>query len=236
MAMPRWLPLATILTIAAAMIAYGPIAQPAGYHDFADTRTWIGLPRAADVLSNAPFALAGFWALARRRSSAAWTVFDVSLALTALGSTYYHLAPDDARLVWDRLPIALACAGLLAATHAETHESSRTMPRLIVLCAGAVASVAWWRATGDLRPYLLLQGAPLLLLPLWQWQAGTPRRERILFGAAIACYIAAKLCEALDRAMFDALVTVSGHTLKHLLAAVGAALIVYARNNEPREA
>ena len=109
------------------------------------------------------------------------------------------------------------------------------MARLVALCAVAVGSVAWWHETGDLRPYLLLQGAPLVLVPLWQWQAGAPRRERALFGAAIACYVAAKLCESLDRAIFHTLVVVSGHTLKHLLAALGAGLIVQGRNNQSRE-
>ena len=230
MAMPRWLPPAAIFAVATAMILHGPIAQPAGYHNFADARTWMGLPRAADVLSNAPFALVGLWALARRRAGMTWTVFDVSLVLTAFGSAYYHLAPDDARLVWDRLPIALACAGLLAAVHGETHANSPPIALLATLCAAAIASVAWWRTTGDLRPYLLLQGAPLLLIPLWQWQAGTPRRERVLFGAAIGFYVAAKLCEAMDRPILEALTVVSGHTLKHLLAAVGAAVIVRARS------
>lgn len=38
---------------------YGPIAQLTGYHHFADTRAWLGLPHAGDVLSNAGFTLVG---------------------------------------------------------------------------------------------------------------------------------------------------------------------------------
>lgn len=220
---------AAVAAVAAAMMIHGPIAQPAAYHDFADARAAFGIPRAADVLSNVPFALVALWALARRRGGIAWTAFDASLLLTAFGSAYYHLAPDDARLVWDRIPIALACAAMLVAVYGETHRLRGQGGALAAMGVAAVASVAWWRAAADLRPYLLLQVAPLLLVPLWQWQAGRPRRERILFGMAFGCYAAAKIFEVLDRAAFDALAIVSGHTLKHLAAALAAALIVEAR-------
>ena len=46
------------------------------------------------------------------------TLFE-GVALTALGSGYYHLAPDNARLVWDRLPMTIGFMGLLAAVLAE---------------------------------------------------------------------------------------------------------------------
>jgi hypothetical protein len=154
--------------------------------------------------------------------------------LTAIGSSYYHLAPDDARLVWDRLPIALACAALLVAVYERTDAPRHAALRLAALCIFAAASVEWWRETGDLRPYLLLQGAPLVLLPLWQWRARVPRRERLMFALAIAAYVVAKVFEILDRATLEALGVVSGHTLKHLFAAAGAALLVIARDGGRR--
>jgi hypothetical protein len=152
--------------------------------------------------------------------------------LTALGSSYYHWAPDNQRLVWDRIPIALACAGLLAAVHAETHERTQPLWVPIALGAAAIASVLWWSFTeahgvGDLRPYLLLQGAPLVLIPLWQHFAKSPRASRIAFGVAILLYAIAKVTESADRAIFETLGFVSGHTLKHLLAAIAGAVIVH---------
>ena len=225
----RWLPWAALGVIAAAMLLHGPIAQPAGYHDFADARSAFGIARAADVLSNVPFALVALWGLLRRPAGPAWRMFDVALLLTAFGSSYYHLAPDDARLVWDRIPIALACAAMIVAVHAETHTTHHMHALLAAMAVAAVASVVWWRETTDLGPYLLFQAAPLVLVPFWQWQANRPRRERILFGMAFACYAIAKMLEVLDRAVFQALTVVSGHTLKHLFAAFAAALIVEAR-------
>jgi hypothetical protein len=224
----RFVPGTVIAMIVVAMLIHGPIAQPARYHDFADVSEWLGIEHAADVLSNLPFAIVGMWALLRRRAGAAWTAFDAALVLTAIGSGYYHASPDDARLAWDRLPIALACAALLAAVHSEMRDRA-AVPMLAALCAAGVATVVWWRVTGDLRPYLLLQGAPLLLVPFWQWQGGARPRARIMFGIAIAGYVAAKACEVFDHEILEAVAVVSGHTLKHLLAAAAALMIVEGR-------
>jgi hypothetical protein len=225
---------ALVLLAAGAMALHGPIPQLEHYHEFADKRPWLGIPHAADVLSNLPFAIVAAWGgvrLARARASLGaardgYAVFVAALALTALGSSYYHWAPDDARLVWDRLPIALACAGLLAAVHAQAYPSSAHRAWLGALCAFAVASVAWWARTGDLRPYLLLQGAPLAVIPFWQAGGRAPRHERAAFACAIALYVLAKAAELADAPILAATGFVSGHTVKHLLAAGAAALIV----------
>jgi hypothetical protein len=236
-----WIGPGLVLAIAAAMLAYGPIPQLAHYHEFADTRAFLGIPNGLDVASNAGFALVALWGLAalwpHRREAAlerAWPgqlVFLAALLLTAAGSTWYHLAPDNTRLVWDRLPIALACAGLLAAMDADTREARQPPWILAPLLTGAIASVWWWsfteaRGAGDLRPYLLLQAAPFFLVPLWQANHRSPRRERLAFGAAIALYALAKVAELGDHAIFEALGFMSGHTLKHLLSTAAAAVLV----------
>ncbi|MGE5539057.1 MAG: alkaline phytoceramidase [Gemmatimonas sp.] len=230
------LPTLIVGVAAVALLAYGPIAQFADYHAFADTRTWLGIPNAADVLSNAAFAGIGAWAVARlwphrghpalARGWAGWMLFAASLVLTAAGSSWYHLAPDDSRLVWDRLPIALGCAGILAAVRAETCGRSGSLWPTLVLSVAAVASVAWWRQSGDLRPYLLLQASPLVLVPLWQTIHGAPSADRTAFAVAILLYAAAKAAELADRWIYGLSGVVSGHTLKHLLAAAAAGVIV----------
>jgi hypothetical protein len=161
--MKRWIPTALLALVAFAMLLHGPIPQLEHYHEFADARALFGLPNAADVLSNVGFALVGLWGFFALRGhrhhpgiEAAWPAYCVFLAaitLTAFGSSFYHLAPDNDRLVWDRLPIALACAGLRC--YAETHA-----PRS-PFCRGCGRR---WRASrvvfhgssgiGDLRPYL----------------------------------------------------------------------------------
>ncbi|MBN8476282.1 hypothetical protein [Sulfuritalea sp.] len=236
----QYLPTAVTLLLAAAALFHGPIHQPAGYHDFADQTHWLGIPHFCDVTSNLGFALVAFWGWLRlmpnrshphlRHGFAGYRLFLAGLFLTALGSTWYHLAPDNARLVWDRLPIALACAGLLAGVLGDLRSiDSRKLTHWLALAA--VASVAWWYFTdlagsGDLRPYLLLQGLPILLIPLWQWIYRAPTADRLAFGGALAIYVVAKLTEINDHQIAAVLDPVSGHTLKHLLATGAAALIV----------
>lgn len=221
------------LSLVLLMAWYGPIHQPPHYHAFADSRAGLGIQNAADVLSNLGFAVAGIWGLLRlggmQELSGArhgLRLFLIALVLTAAGSAYYHLQPDDARLVWDRIPIALACAGLLAAVHAQTGGGRWATRNTALLALAAVLSVVWWQHTADLRPYLLLQVLPLILIPLWQHLHATPRRERRAYMLAILLYVLAKLAEIGDHEILTITQTISGHTLKHLLAAIGAAVIV----------
>lgn len=235
------LPLLITLSIVFAMLLHGPIAQPAHYHEFADQRGGFGLSCVADVLSNAGFALLGLWGLvslwpkrgepALKAGWPGYCLFLVALTLTAFGSSYYHLAPDDARLLWDRLPIALACAGLLAGVRAETQGPPADRRFVIILACCAVVSVAWWYATelqgaGDLRPYLLVQGLPLILIPLWQAIHRSPAADRRWFACALLLYIVAKVAELYDHELLATLGWISGHTLKHVLATAAAALLV----------
>ncbi|MBK7357127.1 hypothetical protein [Propionivibrio sp.] len=236
------LPLIVTLTLSGAAIVHGPIAQLPDYHNFADQSLLFGIPHFADVISNLGFVLVALWGLARlapctRHESiangwAGYRLFLIALLLTGVGSSYYHLAPDNARLVWDRLPIALACGGLLAGVWGDTRNRSSTVPS-VLLAIAAVLSVGWWYVTeqagaGDLRPYLLLQGLPLLLIPLWQWIHDRPRAERLAFTYALAIYALAKLAELGDHPIARATGMLSGHTLKHLLASAAAAFIVAA--------
>lgn len=235
------LPPIVTLTMAAALVAHGPIAQFAHYHEFADQSVWMGVPHAGDVLSNLAFAAVAVWGLLRVRPlRIGYLLFLGALLLTAFGSALYHLAPDDAALVWDRLPIALACAGLLAAVRAECVSALHEKRDVVLLGMFALFSVGWWQFTamfreGDLRPYLLLQMLPLVLVPLWQWIYRAPHRDRIAFASALALYAVAKVAELYDHQLLAALGAVSGHTMKHLLAA-GAAVIIVARLIECRHA
>lgn len=220
------------------MILHGPIPQWPDYHAFADRREWLGVPNAADVLTNLAFAFVAILGVAMARPVQAPTpaectatrAFVACLALIAAGSGYYHLAPDDTRLAYDRLPIALACASLLCAFHGR-YAGVQGRAILPAMSAIAAASVAWWSLTqardaGDLRPYLLLQAAPLFLVPIWQWAFRVPGRERRRYGLAIALYVLAKACELQDHRLLDLTGVLSGHSAKHLLAASAAAIIL----------
>lgn len=235
------LPLVIVIAAGLLMLIHGPIAQPINYHDFADQSVLARLPHAADVLSNIGFTLIGLWGFRRLRSqrnhpaiNAGWygyRLFLLGLVLTGAGSWFYHLDPDNIRLVWDRLPIALACAGLLAAVRAETGPVRNARSEAAVLALCAVISVAWWhftelRGDGDLRPYLMLQFLPVILIPIWQSIGRTPTRDRLAFGAALLAYVVAKVAELQDQQVLELTGWISGHTLKHLLATAAAGVIV----------
>ena len=229
------------LALAAAFVWHGPIPQWVQYHAFADTRPWFGVPNAANVLSNLPFAAIGAWALLalpRTRATAAWRAFSVALIATAAGSALYHWAPGNAPLVADRLPIAWACGALLCAFLAERVDGRwESMPALLATTVAASASVAWWWLTeqhghGDLRAYLFVQFLPMLLvatalalkLPARK-PAAVPNRA---WWAALGLYATAKALEVADHAVLDTLGFMSGHTLKHLLAAAAGLCLVRA--------
>jgi hypothetical protein len=230
---------AVVAIFAGAALLHGPVAQLPHYHEFADQTTRFGIAHFADVVSNLPFlvvALWGFTALSGRRDDTAlapgwagYRLFLLGLLLTAFGSAYYHLAPDNARLVWDRLPIALACGGLIAGAWGDTRGRD-SGPLAAALALAAVASVAWWHFTelsgrGDLRPYLLLQFLPFALIPLWQWQHDAGKYDRWFFAAALVLYGAAKVAELNDHEI-AAVAGMTGHTLKHFLAALACSAIV----------
>jgi len=234
------LPMLVTVILSGAALLHGPIAQLPDYHDFADQTTSFGILHFADVLSNLGFALValcGWWQLApasrhavMKDGWAGYRLFLIGLFLTAIGSSYYHLAPDDASLVWDRLPIALACGGLLAGVRGDAMKA-RNDGLAALLAVFAIASVAWWHFTGrtgvgDLRPYLFLQALPIVLIPLWQWLYDIPRAERWAFAGALLLYVIAKFAELYDHEIAAILGAITGHTLKHLLATAAAAGIV----------
>ena len=237
----HFIPTFAIASVVALMLLHGLIAQPAHYHEFADDSLWASIPHAADVLSNVGFAVVAIWGALRlwpqrnhpalRAGWLGYSMFLIALLLTAAGSTYYHVAPDDWRLVWDRLPIALACTGLLAGVRAQLVPRVNVTFEVIGLAAFAVASVAWWyvgqlSGDGDLRPYLMLQIAPLLLIPLWQTVYGANRADRLWFGFALVLYVLAKIAEIHDHEIHAMLGWITGHTLKHVLASAAAWVLV----------
>jgi hypothetical protein len=217
------------------------VAQPPAYHAFADARPLGPIPNAGDVLSNLAFVAAGLFGLAtlgagaarfaHPRERAPWALFFASVALVGPGSAWYHAAPSNATLVWDRLPMAVAFAALLVAALAE-RVGPAAARLLLPLAVASAATVPYWAATeaagrGDLRPYLLVQLAPLVAIPVLL--ARFPPRHTLgrLWLAGIGLYGVAKGAELGDAALLGITGVMSGHTLKHLLAAAGTGLLAW---------
>ena len=232
--------IAVLVAIIVAAVAYTaslpPIAQDANYHVFADHRTFFGIPNFLDVASNAPFLFVGLWGLlvtfnrrtACRTVSERWpyAVFFIGVTLTFIGSSYYHLHPDNARLVWDRLPMTLGFTGILSAVLAERVSLTAGLVASPLLVSAGIASVGYWHLTGDLRPYSLVQFGSLLIVLVTFLLFRSRYTRQNWFWVALAAYMIAKAFETFDRAIYTGLRLLSGHTLKHLAAAAAAYAIL----------
>lgn len=237
----------TVLLVVAAVVVLGVmlfgvrIPQWPEYHDFADRRLLAGIPYAANVLSNLAILVVGIWGtlFVLTRNGARTTgplqpnylAFFAGIALTALGSAYYHLSPDNATLVWDRMPMTIVFMGLLSIVIGELISPRAARLLLMPLLAVGAVSVAWWAMTeqagnGDLRPYALVQFlSPVLILLM----LGMYSHSRGMFAGLAwlgGLYLLAKICELYDLEILQGTGFVSGHTLKHVLAAAGTAGIL----------
>jgi len=210
---------------------FGPLPQDPSYHVLADTRRWGPILRAGDVLTNLSILAAGvagvlLWRRVRvaPRERAVYALLVAGMLLTALGSAYYHWAPGDARLVWDRLPMTLVMSALLTLLLADRVDPAFATVALWPIASFGAASVLWWSWTrwqgaDDLLLYLIVRigtGVAIALMLLlrrgrysgvgWLW-------------AALALDIAMTAAERLDNEIYSATGTlVSGHNVKHLLA------------------
>ena len=213
---------------------HSPIAQDQAYHAFAGDGT-AAIPNLWNVVSNLPFLLVGIAGFIHCRTRGAgkageatardaWSVFFGGTALVAFGSAYYHWNPNDATLVWDRLPMTVAFMGLFVALMTEYVDRRAERALLVPAIVVGVASVAWWHYSGDLRVYLGVQFGPLLAIPVIL--ALFPPRftlgRYLVYG--LVCYVLAKLAETYDREIFEFTagrisLPIGGHPLKHLLAA-----------------
>jgi hypothetical protein len=220
------------------------IPQDPSYHQFADARTMLGIPNALNVLSNLPFFFVGaigLWMVLRQRGSASrfltreeaypYIALFAGVMLVTFGSGYYHLNPNNATLLWDRLPMSVAFMGLLAGLVGERIEvrwGTRLLPILLVL--GAASVLYWYHSElvgrGDLRPYAIVQFLPMLLIPILIWIFPPRYTGAAWYFGVFGFYAAAKFLEMFDPDVFDALHFVSGHTLKHCAAAAAIVCLV----------
>ena len=230
----------------AALFVLDPIPQDPEYHRFADTRLRFGIPNLNDVVSNVGLALAGVLGLltmlgAKRRTifsepahTRPYVVFFIGVCLISVGSAYYHLAPSNDRLLWDRLPISVAfmafCSAIIADRIDAEAGNSWLLPVLVAL--GLLSLVYWyWTESlgrGDLRFYGFVQFFPIVALPVvcWLFPENRYTAGRYLTWV-IGWYALSKLLEHFDGEIFGLSGhAISGHTLKHLAAAVATFLVL----------
>lgn len=203
------------------------ITQPQDYHAFADQRTILGIPHFMDVVSNVFFLLAGFLGLRevgrliKIKTRKSWKWFFISILLVAPGSAYYHLSPNDMTLVWDRLPMSIGFMALyisLLSEHITLKAEKFLFPGLIL----GLLSVVTWVVSADLRFYFWVQFSSFLTIPVILFLFRSLYTKKVWYFIALVIYAMAKLTETYDLVIFNFTEGfISGHTLKHILAALG---------------
>jgi hypothetical protein len=211
-----------------------PFSQNVLYHLFADTRPILGVKNSFDVLSNIPFLFTGFMGLVFLKkypvkvAKTSWFVFFVGIILIGPGSAYYHDTPNNQTLVWDRLPMTIGFMGLFSALIASyvSEKSEKVMLPLAVLFG--LASVVYWAKYDDLRFYYYVQFIPLASIPLILAMFKSDEIKKSYLGVALLFYVLAKVVEATDVKVFAMTGgLISGHTIKHLFAAMAPVTIAY---------
>jgi len=223
----------------------GPIRLPEDYHNFADQRSVFLIPNFLDVVSNVPFAVLGIYGfcyLARKKrgpnprdfiAKLPFLGFFLAIIFVMLGSGYYHWAPADGPLLYDRVPIVIAFMCLFSGFLSDRLNSVSFVlwgiPCLIVL---SLCSLGWdlFHAGkgGDLRFYLFVQVCPIVILPIIcrLYPHGRLTTEKHLW-QMIGWYVLAKFFEYFDPQIFSlTLETLSGHTLKHLAASMAVLSVI----------
>lgn len=115
-----------------------------------------------------------------------YLILFLSVAMACFGSGYYHLMPDNDRLMWDRLPIAIGITALLAATLNERINpklGSRLLPVLVAIGTGTVVHWHWseQRGIGNLNFYVFVQFYSLLAVILLAIFSGRDIPAELIF-------------------------------------------------------
>jgi hypothetical protein len=214
-----------------------PIPLGKSYHLFADERPLSGIPNCVNVLSNIPFMIAGIlglvWLLFKSNRSSftvrserlPYLVFFAGVALTGFGSTWYHLSPGNSRLPWDLLPMTCCFMSMAAAQIVERINVKAGLAMLIPMLVLGLASVAYWYLTqlhglGDYRFYLYIQFFPPILIATIVALFPPRYTHTNYLMAAFFLFVAAKLFEVFDGQIYSLTRVLSGHSLKHVTAAV----------------
>jgi hypothetical protein len=208
------------------------ISQDLHYHNFADQKTFLGIPNFMNVVSNLPFLIIGFIGIARvdkmqrnKFPKMALVFFFIGVLLTGFGSAYYHINPNNNTLLWDRLPMTIAFMSLFSAVvslHIEIISGKRILFPILLI---GIGSVIYWYITelngqGDLRPYAFVQFYPMLFIPLIMFLYPVKGAVLKILLPMIGFYALAKYFEYADDSIYSFGQCLSGHTIKHVFAAL----------------
>ena len=233
-----------LITAVISLLNISAMPQDPAYHHFVDDRSLLNIPNFNNVLSNLPFLLVGslglYFIIIKQQLRLLTEIryiyisFFTSLCLLPFGSAYYHLFPDNSTLLWDRLPMSIAFMSLLCIVMSEFISIKLGNLFFIPLVLIGITSVVYWHFTeqagkGDLRLYVMTQFIPMLLIPVILIFYRGRFSHRNGYWLLLGGYFLAKLCEHFDAEIYTLTQQIiSGHTLKHLVAAAAIFMLLKA--------
>ncbi|MEM5317558.1 hypothetical protein [Paraburkholderia sp. JHI869] len=230
-----------LFLLGAAFQLVWPLAQPLSYHHFADERSLGSLPNASDVLSNLSILAAGILNLGwvRRHSRCPPAQFPgmfvaaLGLVLTAFGSAWYHAAPSDATLVWDRFPMTIVFAGILAMLWTSATAQRVGWAQMLIMVVVSLGTIGYWLAFNSLWPYAILQFGGLAAIV--GMTLGRKVDGVFAWTLVVVFYGIAKIFETLDWQVWElSHHMIAGHALKHVASGLAGAALVLVANAAPR--
>lgn len=213
-----------VIMLIAVIIAY-PINQDLAYHDFSDDNIFLKVNNFWNVTSNLPFLIVGFLGVYNIKSIAQkkfqYLVFFSGVFLIGIGSSYYHYNPNNFTLIFDRLPMTVVFMSLISIVISEFVNCKIGSKLLIPILLFGLVSVLYWIFFNDLSLYVFIQFYPMLAIPIILICFKSKHTNTYGYWLLLIFYIIAKLCEYYDDEIFGVLKAISGHSLKHIISAVG---------------
>lgn len=240
----------TVVTTLAVSL-FPPIAQPLSYHAFADNKTLLSIHNFSDVMSNLAFIIVGYLGIkiifhpskfqCALTPEAQWAYLlgFIGTVLTGLGSAYYHVHPDNMTLFWDRVPMGILLMSFFSAMLIERVHRAIGFYLLAPLIVIATLCTVQWELSelwgqGDMRLYIWSQGYPLIMILFILLFFSSPYKRNYSLTLCFILFGLAKITEGYDKMIYHVTSnTISGHTLKHFLAAGAVyALVHYVKHRQ----
>ncbi|XP_010242225.1 PREDICTED: uncharacterized protein LOC104586633 [Nelumbo nucifera] len=210
------------------MLTTPKIPHSPKHHVFADMRNFLGVPNTLNVISNFPFLVVGvlglvlclqgsLFAISLRGEVWGWAFFYAGVTAMAFGSAYYHLKPDDDRVLWDRLPMMVAYASLFSSFIIERVGERVGLISLFLLLLMSLASIAYERSFNDLRLCMMFHLIPCIAIPTMTFVFPPKYTHSRYWLWAAGVYLLAKFEGIVDRKIYGSNhYIISGHSLEHL--------------------
>ncbi|CAK8569852.1 unnamed protein product [Lathyrus sativus] len=202
------------------------------YHQFADLRNLLGVPNTLNVITNFPFLVVGvlgfvltleggFFTISSQAETWAWILFYAGITGVAFGSVYYHLKPDNNRVLWDTLPMMVAYSSLFSSLVVERIGQRIGLCCMCALLVAAFTCVVYERVYGDIRLCLMFQLILPLAIAVAAFLYPSNYTHSGYWFSSIGIYLLAKFEAVSDRKLYRANnYVISGHSLEHLCLAL----------------